>query len=1115
MTRSKGAILCLLLSIPLAGKLFAQSQPVPQDLVGGQAASFVLGQRNFSDISFCTATLIEAETEDETTTFECVGPSNRSLDDDNREFVRKLVRDFGRKHVGSISGIAIADNKLIVADSSYLAPPNHNRILIYNDLNSLKARLPQAELPDADVVLGQLDFDTADPGTSAQLMNQPVGVATDGTRLFVSDWGNNRVLIYNQIPETNGAAADIVVGQQSFDTSGFGSASNELRRPNSVFSDGVRMMIADTLNNRVLIFNTIPTQNGASADVVLGSDSTEITSTDAATMSNPMSATTDGQRLIVSDLGNNRILIYDPIPETSGAPATWVVGQPDFTSNAAGSRKSSLNFPRYAYSDGSRLLVVDSGNNRILIYDQIPTANGVEADIVLGQEEIVLEGKKFTTIRESCAASNIAVPYSVASDREMLFVSDGFNRRVLGFRGFRPGLSPNETVPQVAPNGVVNTASFSTVPQTVACNVILPQPPVARGGVASIFGNNLADTSVATDSLPLPTELGGVKVRFNGMEAPLFYVSPEQINVQVPWELEGFSASMEIEKQTPTGTVVSAAAPVALANGAPGIYTRSGTGEGQAVIMHADMTPVTDAAPALPGETLTVYATGLGTVDHPVLTGTAAQFGASGSVSIGGIVGAGEAATITVNGMEHTYTAVEGDTLSDVVAKLADLINENDPNVTATVDTIDLKINLRARVFGDEGANLTYGASVPLGSSLTASVEAQNMVPGSVTIGGTSGVDQTVTITLSGTVFSYTTAEGDTLETIVTALTESISRDPNVFATADLSALTINLHLRNPDEELNIPYTAFVASATPLTVNTGTAIQVPGTITIGGAVEPDNIVNVILANTTVFTYTTVSGDTLETVVSKLAELINNDPNVSATANLANLTVDLQFRNPDDSLNILFQAFATGPGEITITAFTPRDHLAPGVANVNNTVSITLGDDTGTVPGGVVIGGTPGPGQTVTVTLSGTVYSYTTVEGDTLETIVTRLAERINADPNVSATADATNRRIVLAAKNDAGATVSFTAFVSEGATLTALLQSQSITSGTSALVAFAGLVKGMVGLYQVTFLVPESLEANPRTKLTLTQNLIIFGSVSQFNIISNTAVFPVAAPPAQ
>ncbi|MCH7977965.1 MAG: hypothetical protein IH935_03170, partial [Acidobacteria bacterium] len=463
----------------------------------------------------------------------------------------------------------------------------------------------------------------------------------------------------------------------------------------------------------------------------------------------------------------------------------------------------------------------------------------------------------------------------------------------------------------------------------------------------------------------------------------------------------------------------------------------------------------------------------------------------------------------------HSYTPVEEDTLDDVVDGLTDLINENDPNVTASADTLDSNVNLRARVFGDEGTNITYGASVPLGSTLTADVDAQEVVPGSVTLGGIPTPEQTVTITLSGTVFSYTPVAEDTLETIVLRLTESINFDPNVFATADLGAFTINLHLRNPDDALNIIYTASVTSATLLTVDTGSTTQVPGTITIGGAVEPDNIVNIVLGNTTVISYTTVAGDTLETVVSKLAELVNNDPNVSATADLANLAVNLQLRNPDEGLNISFSATATGPGGITMTAFTPSDHLAPGVANVINNVSVTLGDIAGTVPGDVFIGGTAGPDQTVTVTLSGTVYSYTTVEGDTPETVVTRLAGLINNDPNVSATADTANLRIVLGAKNDLGTNVSFTASVSEGATLTVLLQSLNITFGSSALVTFAGLVKGAVGLYQVNFLVPASITPDPNTRLTLTQNLIIFGSVTQFDIISNAVQFAIAEAPAE
>ena len=73
----------------------------------------------------------------------------------------------------------------------------------------------------------------------------------------------------------------------------------------------------------------------------------------------------------------------------------------------------------------------------------------------------------------------------------------------------------------------------------------------------------------------------------------------------------------------------------------------------------------------------------------------------------------------------------------------------------------------------------------------------------------------------------------------------------------------------------------------------------------------------------------------------------------------------------------------------------------------------------------------------------------------------------------------------------------------------------NITSGTSASVTFAGLVKGWVGLYQVNFLVPASITPDLNTKLMLTQNLIIFGSVTQFNIVSNTVSFPVAAPLAE
>src|SRR3972149_4296320 len=199
-------LLALLFSAVAIRSAQAQSPKIPDGLVSSQAASVVVGQKNFSDITFGS---------------------------DNARW-------------GAISGIAVAGDKLIVVDSSYLAPPNNNRVLIYNDLESLRKRKAQDDLIAADVVVGQPNFTTSDPGTSATKMFQPAGLATDGTRLFIVDYGNNRVLIYNQIPQADGAAADVVIGQQSFTTNPFGTSASPLRRPDGVATDGTRLFIADS-----------------------------------------------------------------------------------------------------------------------------------------------------------------------------------------------------------------------------------------------------------------------------------------------------------------------------------------------------------------------------------------------------------------------------------------------------------------------------------------------------------------------------------------------------------------------------------------------------------------------------------------------------------------------------------------------------------------------------------------------------------------------------------------------------------------------------------------------------------------------------------------------------
>ncbi|MBI4460353.1 MAG: hypothetical protein HY648_09890 [Acidobacteria bacterium] len=1069
MTRPGKTVFYLLVVFLMGRGLFGQTGPIPQGLLTGQAARFVLGQRNFSDISFCTS-----PPEDP---LKCPYPT--------------------QSHLGAISGIAIAGNRLIVADSSYLHPPNNNRILIYNDLAGLKSQSP-GNLALPDIVLGQPDFTSSAGGASASLMNQPVGVATDGTRLFVAEWGNNRVLIYNQIPTNNGAPADFVLGQQSFGTADFGAGASQLRRPNGVSTDGTRLFIADTLNNRVLIYNQIPAANGAAADVVLGQpgfNQNRALPTAANTLQNPMSATSDGQRLIISDLGNNRVLIYNNMPTSSSAAADVVIGQPTFTSSSPGNTATSLNFPRYAHSDGTRLLIADSGNNRILIYNQIPTQNGAAADVVLGQES-------FLGLMESCAASNFTVPYAVASDGDMLFVSDSFSRRVLGFRP-APAL--------VNFHGVVNAASFSTAGQTAACGVILPQPPIAPGGLVSIFGTGMADTTATAGSVPYPTKLGGVQVRINGLLAPLLYVSPTQINAQAPFDLTGYSASVELEKDTANGPVFSSAVAAGVANGAPGLFTASESGEGRGLIFHADFSPVTDESPARPGETLVAFATGLGTVNQPLETGVPAQFGAMGSITLSGPapVFVEQTVTVTIGGVSHSYTPAIGESLDITVQSLANLINAANPIVTATVNFSDIRIDLRARIPGEAAVGVPYTASVSEGGNLSLTLGDSTQVPGSILFQGTPLPGQTITINLAGTDYSYTVASGDTVQSVMNALAVLINSDPFVVATPDPAGGLLDLKLAPGNEEAVIPYTVSVSSETRLTASVEGKTNVPTTVKIAGNPAPGQTVNVTLAGAA-YSYETRAGDTLESVVSALTSLLNADPNVAATADLPNLKISLQLRDPDSGQSIAVATSVISPSPFTATAAYQR--LTTGIANVTNNVRAQIGTVLPLVPGDVLFAGVVEAEQVVTITLQDTPYSYTVAPGDTLQTVLNKLTESINTNADVSATADLNNFRISLKLRNEGqNLKIPFSVSVSPAGELLTLTLSD--TNVVDATVVFAGPLNGTVGIYEVRFTLPETIEPNPKAALRLRQNLIVFGSITEFDIFSNFVEFPIEAAP--
>ncbi len=178
-----------------------------------------------------------------------------------------------------------------------------------------------------------------------------------------------------------------------------GGKDNPLLAPRGVHLAGGRLLVSDTGQNRVFLWNRLPTRSHQEPDIVLGQVEKDDTgrnaggSVSARTLMYPSGLWSDGQRVIVADAWNHRVLIWNHWPTRNGQPADVVIGQSDFTRNepnvaGIGSAPTarSLNWPYGVTSDGERLLIADTGNRRVLVYDRIPTENHQAADAVIGKQ---------------------------------------------------------------------------------------------------------------------------------------------------------------------------------------------------------------------------------------------------------------------------------------------------------------------------------------------------------------------------------------------------------------------------------------------------------------------------------------------------------------------------------------------------------------------------------------------------------------------------------------------------------------------------------------------------------------------------------------------------------
>jgi uncharacterized protein (TIGR03437 family) len=798
--------------------------------------------------------------------------------------------------LGAASGIAYAADTLFVADSNRVgASPTNNRVLLYQNLSGM---LPQPTDPltyntkcpvcvgRATLVLGQPDFTTATLSfvASSATLRLPTAVASDGVHLVVGDTDHNRVLIWNRIPTTNNQPADVVVGQPNFKTVSIpGNTPNakSMRGPQGVWIQNGRLYVADTGNNRVLIYNQIPTSNGAAADVVLGAPdfttfvepdlTQQKTNATASLVLNPVAVSSDGVHVFVTDLGYNRVLIWSSIPTTNGVPADVAIGQPDLVSSIPNNAYSTsptdttvppvqtpvlcnvsngtdvnshltyptycnatLSFPRFALAANNRLFIADGGNDRVLVFNQIPTGSGVSADIVIGESPDTANFTGIVTLA-SDAADSLRTPMSLAWDGTNLYVSDAFNRRITVY-----SMGEN-TVPYA---GVVNSASIDIVAKgtitftaTIApATVTTPPTPnsVQAGDVIDVNIGGTSTTTTAASGAATTTITGGVDYKYTVLAADTVGTIVTALASQINAANNGAGdTNVYATPDTATGVLLLTSRLAGIKGNATTFFctitpvsTATSPGVNSAT-NGSNFTGGGDASSIAPGTIVSVTGTNLSFHTASAdLTQTALPTKLGGTqVYFNGIASPLTLVSPTMVNAQVPWELGDTTSISAYVRSESD-----DGSVMVTTPVAVTIVPANPGIFAKPGTTPSVGLIYHSSSNAT----------GIVSVDGTAVAGDTATVGIESRTYTYTVQSGDTTTGIRDALVNLINQDPEVTAapSGEFQRIILTARVQGPDGN-GLTYSASASSGASV-VMTAIGAQLCCAAIAGSLVTPQS-----------------------------------------------------------------------------------------------------------------------------------------------------------------------------------------------------------------------------------------------------------------------------------
>ena len=523
---------------------------------------------------------------------------------------------------------------------------------------------------------------------TAARLNSPSGVALDGAgNLYIADTNNDRI---RKVDSSGNISTVAGTGTYGYSGDGGEATAARLRSPSGVALDALgNLYIADKSNHcirKVDSSGNISTVAGNGTGS-FGGDGAAATS---AALWNPWDVAVDwAGNLYIADRGNQRIRKVDSAGVITTVAGT---GTGSFGGDGSAATAAQLNGPEDIALDAlGNLYIADTGNGRIRKVvgvgppapaapdarprEQEPAvhARTLELAFVLrqddapaGQEVVLYAENGDVDFRAQPAQRWLAVAPasgSLEEDEEAVVTvtADPAGLRV----GRREGLvyvRSGERVtarvrialtvqpaagPAVSQHGVVNAAALSAFGEQELFGPRLL--PAAPGSLVVIRGVNFTANreTVVAESFPLPASLGGVTVRFDGLEARLFAVGPQRIEAQLPSLLakEALEAGGTALATVVVETAEGGSYPRRLLVGShePGIFTMSGGGTGQAAAVLAGTTVLaappgfsgdtrlaqpgetvniyTTSRPARAGDVLEIYATGLGSVEPPLADG--------------------------------------------------------------------------------------------------------------------------------------------------------------------------------------------------------------------------------------------------------------------------------------------------------------------------------------------------------------------------------------------------------------------------------------------------------------------------------------------------------------